>query len=193
MTFTIFKIILLIYIVACGIIRIPLMKKCKQNKNKKSLNANFEKIKVFIAWLGMCFVPFIYIFTDFLNRFEMNIPISIRIICSVGLLANAILFYYVHKELNDNWSAVLEVKEGQKLIKTGVYKYIRHPMYTQSWIWVILQGLVAANSFVLIFGLVTWGFMYFTRIEAEEKMLIEEFGNEYIEYMKNSGRIIPKL
>lgn len=188
-----FKIILLIYIVACGIIRMPLMKKCKHNKNKKSLNAKFEKTKVFIAWLGMCFVPFIYIFTNLLNRFEYNIPISIRIICSIGLVANTVLFYYVHKELNDNWSAVLEVKEEQKLIQTGIYKYIRHPMYTQSWIWVILQGIVSANFFVLIFGIVTWGFMYFTRIETEEKMLIEEFGDKYLEYTKTTGRLLPKM
>jgi len=193
MTFNIFKAALFIYIVACGIIRMPLMKKCKHNKNKKSLNANFEKIKVFIAWLGMCFVPFVYIFTDFLNGFEFSIPTAVRTVCVVGLCANAVLFFYVHKELNDNWSAVLEVKEEQKLIQTGIYKYIRHPMYSQSWLWVILQGIVAANSFVLIFGIVTWGFMYFTRINAEEKMLIDEFGDKYIEYMKTTGRLIPKL
>lgn len=189
----IFKIILLIFIVSCGLIRMPLMKKCKHNKNKKSLNTQIEKIKVFIAWLGMCLVPFIYIFTNCLNKFDFNQPFAVRIFCSVVLVANIFLFYYVHKELNDNWSAILEVKEEQKLIKTGIYKYIRHPMYLQSWVWVIFQGMVASNYFVLIFGIITWGLMYFTRVFSEEKMMIDEFGDEYREYMKETGRILPKI
>ncbi len=80
-----------------------------------------------------------------------------RVVASLRLLLNAVLFYYVHKELSNNWSPVLDICENQKIIKTGVYKYIRHPMYTQSWLWVILQGLVASNWFVLVFGIVTWG------------------------------------
>ena len=66
-------------------------------------------------------------------------------------------------------------------------------MYTQSWIWVIMQGMVASNYFVLIFGVITWGLMYFTRVFSEEKMMIDEFGNEYIEYMKETGRLLPKI
>lgn len=190
---SLYKITLLIFIISYGIIIIPLMKKCKHNINKKSMNTQMEKAKVFIAWLGMCFVPFVYIFTNWLNIFDFNLNSTIRIICSVVLIANIFLFYYVHKELNDNWSAILEVKENQKLIKTGIYKYIRHPMYTQSWIWVIMQGMVASNYFVLIFGVITWGLMYFTRVFSEEKMMIDEFGNEYIEYMKETGRLLPKI
>lgn len=190
---SLYKITLLIFIISYGIIRIPLMKKCKHNINKKSMNTQTEKAKVFIAWLGMCFVPFVYIFTNWLNIFDFNLNSTIRIICSVVLIANIFLFYYVHKELNDNWSAILEVKGNQKLIKTGIYKYIRHPMYTQSWIWVIMQGMVASNYFVLIFGVITWGLMYFTRVFSEEKMMIDEFGNEYIEYMKETGRLLPKI
>ena len=111
----------------------------------------------------------------------------------MGLFANILLFYYVHKELNDNWSAVLEVKEKHTLIKTGIYKYIRHPMYTQSCLWVIFQGFVASNYFVLFFGIATWGLLYFTRVFKEEKMLIAEFGDDYIYYKKEMGRLFPKI
>jgi len=189
----VFKLIILFFIVMCAVIRMPLMKKCKHKTNKKSVHIGVEKLKVFIAWLGMCFVPFVYIFTDYLNRFEFNIPLSVRIVCSLGLFANILLFYHVHKELSDNWSAVLEVKEKHTLIKTGIYKYIRHPMYTQSWLWVILLGFVSSNCFVLIFGIVAWGLLYFTRVFAEEKMLIAEFGDDYLDYMKETGRLLPKF
>lgn len=189
----IFKFIILFFIIMCAVIRVPLMKKCKHKTNKKSVHINAEKLKVFVAWLGMCFVPFVYIFTNFLNRFNFHLPLIVRIVCALGLFANILLFYYVHKELSDNWSAVLEVKEKHTLIKTGIYKYIRHPMYTQSWLWVILQGFIASNYFVLFFGIAAWGFLYFTRVFEEEKMLIAEFGDEYINYMQETGRLLPKL
>lgn len=189
----IFKSILLIFIISCGIIRMPFMKKCKKNNIINSVLPGFEKFKVFFAWLGMCFIPFIYIFTDFLNKFDFAMPLWSRIIFSICLILNAYFFYIIHKELNTNWSPILELNDSHKLVKTGVYKYVRHPMYTQSWLWVILQGLVASNIFVLAFGVVTWGFMYFTRVFNEEKMMRQCFGNEYDEYMQQTGRLLPKL
>lgn len=189
----VFKLILFGFIIGCGLIRVPLMKECKKNNNIKDIHSGFEKTKVFIAWLGMCLVPFIYIFSHLLDRFDVVLPLYVRIIASFALIANAVFFYYIHKQLSNNWSPVLQIKEDQKLIKDGIYKYIRHPMYTQSWLWVILQGIVAANWFVLVFGVITWGFMYFTRVFAEENMMINEFGDEYKEYMKNTGRLVPKF
>ena len=66
-------------------------------------------------------------------------------------------------------------------------------MYTQLWIWVIFQGLILSNYFIEIIGILTWGNLYFMRVSNEEKMMIDEFGNEYKEYMKRTGRLIPPL
>lgn len=189
----IFKAILFLFIISCGLVRFPFMKKYKQNINARSLHTTFEKIKVFLAWLGMCFVPFIYIFTGLLNRYDFSVPFIIRILFSAGLALDVYFFYIIHKELGANWSPILEIKTKQNLIKTGVYKYIRHPMYTQSWLWVIFQGIVSANWFVLTFGVLTWGFMYFTRVFSEENMMVEEFNEEYVEYLQHTGRLLPKL
>ena len=94
--------------------------------------------------------------------------------------------------LGKNWSPVLEIIKDHRLIKTGVYKRIRHPMYTQIWIWSITHVLIISNWVVGFSGIVIWAVMYFNRINKEEKMMIEEFGNEYINYQKVTGRITPK-
>lgn len=189
----IFKTVIFVSLIIYGLIRMPFMKKCKLKQNIKSENLSYEKFKVFIAWLGMVLVPIIFVFSNVFIKFDMNLPVYIRILGVMGLIADAIFFYYIHKELSDNWSPVLEIKAEQKLIKTGVYKYIRHPMYTQCWLWVFFTGIVASNWFVLVFGLVTWGFLYFTRVFNEEKMMLGEFGTEYSDYMKQTGRIFPKI
>ena len=45
------------------------------------------------------------------------------------------LFYRVHRELGRNWSDSLEVREQHKLVTDGLYRYVRHPMYTAFFMW----------------------------------------------------------
>ena len=165
----------------------------KNNNYKRAKNKTTERIKVFIAGIGMIFVPLLSVFSSYLNCFKIRVPSFFIVLTTLLLILDIYYFYLIHKQLGDNWSLVLEIKVKQKLIKTGVYKYVRHPMYAQCWIWTLLQGIILTNYFVEIFGILCWGYLYFTRVGPEEQMMIEEFGEEYIEYMKHTGRLIPKI
>ena len=66
-------------------------------------------------------------------------------------------------------------------------------MYVHLWIWVIAQGFLLANGLVLIYGIAAWGLLYHIWVPKEEDMLIAEFGDEYRDYMKNTGRVVPKF
>ena len=186
---TIFFILMIFY----GLIRIFYSKHRFTTKYKKSVNYYFEKFNSSLVSFGVIFFPLISIFFQCFDNFKIIIPEFLRIISSFILFFDVIFFYFIHKQLAENWSPYLEIKENQKLITNGVYKYIRHPMYTQLWIWVIFQGLVLSNYFIEIIGILTWGNLYFMRISNEEKMMIEEFGDKYKEYMKKTGRLIPQI
>ena len=188
-----FKILYCLFLFIYGLIRFIFAKGVKNIKIKKSKDDIFEKIKDFIAFLGMAFIPLISIFTPFLNNFEIKIPLLILFFSIIGIALDLYFFYLIHKQLGINWSPILEIKENQKLIKDGVYKYIRHPMYTQLLLWNILQGILLSNYFVEFFGILTMVIFYFSRINSEEELMIEEFGEEYIKYMENTGRLFPKF
>ena len=188
-----FKILYCLFLFIYGLIRFIFAKGVKNIKIKKSKDDIFEKIKDFIAFLGMAFIPLISIFTPFLNNFEIKIPVLIIFFSIIGISFDLYFFYLIHKQLGINWSPILEIKENQKLIKDGVYKYIRHPMYTQLLLWNILQGILLCNYFVEFFGILTMVIFYFSRINSEEELMIEEFGEEYIKYMENTGRLFPKF
>ncbi len=84
------------------------------------------------------------------------------------------------------------IKESGKgrVVKTGVYKYIRHPQYTGFMLLTIGMILEWATLPILIM----WPFiacMYYKLAKKEEKDMIEEFGEEYIMYMKKTKRFIP--
>ncbi|MFW9891170.1 MAG: methyltransferase family protein, partial [Candidatus Thorarchaeota archaeon] len=97
---------------------------------------------------------------------------------------------WVHRHLDTQWSIALELKEDHKLITSGPYKSIRHPMYLGIFIYTLGIALVASDILVFIFFMFSiW--VNYRRIPVEEQMMIDEFGEEYLEYMKRSGKLFP--
>jgi protein-S-isoprenylcysteine O-methyltransferase Ste14 len=84
----------------------------------------------------------------------------------------------------------LQINKGHQLVKDGLYKYIRHPIYLGE----ILRNLgiviVLTSGFGLFFVAVATILLLF-RIEIEENMLIDRFGEDYREYQRNTKKVIP--
>ena len=83
------------------------------------------------------------------------------------------------------------VEKNQKIIQKGLYKYLRHPSYTGSLLSFLGLGLSFSNwlSTIIIFVPIFFVFAY--RIKIEEKALINNFGDKYINYSKSTKRLIP--
>lgn len=169
------------------------VKPAMKGEVKQAVRPGFEFLMVGLNFIGMMVLPFVVVFTPLLDGFKMDIPGVIRGIALFISVVNVWFFMKIHKDLGRNWSPVLEIKEGHTLVQNGVYKAIRHPMYAHIWMWVITQGIVLNNWLVLVFGVVAWGVLYFIRVPREEQMLLGEFGDQYREYMKKTGRVIPRF
>jgi len=162
------------------------------NKVKEKVRPGFESFLVGLHFISMT-IPLLVVLTPFLESFAIPLPEPVRFVFLIIFSLNIWLFVVAHRDLGTNWSAILEIREGHRLVRTGIYRHIRHPIYTHFWIWVIAQGIVLANALVLVFGIIAWGILYFFRVPKEEEMLIAEFGDEYRNYMKVTGRVIPKF
>jgi protein-S-isoprenylcysteine O-methyltransferase Ste14 len=103
------------------------------------------------------------------------------------------LFRRSHKDLGRQWSASLEIRESHQIVRGGVYRRIRHPMYASFWLWALAQALLLPNTMAAMSGLVAIGILFFTRIDFEERMLLEAFGEDYRTYMRETNRIIPGI
>lgn len=94
--------------------------------------------------------------------------------------------------LGRNWSAVVTIKQDHRLVRTGPYKWVRHPIYS---------GLLLAMLGTAIFlcewrGLVGFGVGlagFWLKARLEERFLIEQFGPEYAEYKKKVKALIPAV
>jgi len=76
-------------------------------------------------------------------------------------------------------------------MKQGIYKYIRHPIYSGSIIGVLGFGLVFRALIVLIFCLFLYFIIFRQRMIYEEQILEDKFGQEYVTYKKKTKRLIP--
>ena len=66
-------------------------------------------------------------------------------------------------------------------------------MYASIWVWCLAQGLLLENWLAGWYAFVAFALMYFVRTPREERMMCESFGNEYRDYMRQTGRFIPHM
>jgi len=138
-------------------------------------------------------LPLVYVFSDILDFADYNRPFLVNFPGIIILTTAIVTLWFSHHDLSSNWTPTLGIKEDHKLIKTGVYKYIRHPMYTAHILWsigqiAVLPNWIAGFSFIII----TVPHLL-SRIKDEEEMMIEQFGEEYKNYKKTTGIIFPKI
>lgn len=135
----------------------------------------------------------VYIFSPWLDFAHLGLPAWLRWLGSGILLAGLGLFAWTHHTLGQNWSGGLEIYQEHALVTAGPYRYVRHPMYTAFFVLGSGIGLLSANWLVAILNLGSLTWMYLVRVSAEEAMLLEHFGEAYRQYMKKTGRLLPRL
>ncbi|MBA3724378.1 MAG: isoprenylcysteine carboxylmethyltransferase family protein [Candidatus Levybacteria bacterium] len=97
------------------------------------------------------------------------------------------------KTLGANWAhaAEFQIKKKQELVTSGVYTYIRHPIYAGLMLAFIGGELVVQSYYALAILPVIAGGLY--QAKLEEKILVAHFGQAYKKYMKGSKMFIPYL
>ncbi len=102
------------------------------------------------------------------------------------------LLIWVHRALGKFWVPTLNIMEDHKIVTTGLYRWIRHPMYGIGFAFMLGTSILTDNWLnLLVTGLTL--FVIYARIEQEEQMMIEHFGEDYRRYMILTGRLLPRL
>jgi len=117
-------------------------------------------------------------------------PFGAGVLC---LVAGLWWFQRSHSDLGTYWSVTLELRENHRLITQGVYRYVRHPMYAALFLYAIGQALVVPNWVVGPPYFVAIGILFAFRIRAEERMMLETFGDEYAAYMARTKLLVPGI
>jgi protein-S-isoprenylcysteine O-methyltransferase Ste14 len=174
-------------------IRIPLQKARKTMARSDQRISRTETFLLGFLFLTMVIIPLIYTATSWLDFANYHLPGWMGWLGVILLIAAMVVFSKAHLDLKSNWSPSLEIYDGHTLVTNGIYKYIRHPMYASQWLWVIAQILLLQNWLAGPIDFLFFIPFYILRVRAEEKMMEDQFGKEYLEYKSKTGGVIPKL
>ena len=193
MTPLIAKVIWAIGVVGWFVIRYPHQRRSRRTPKRVRSDRVRELILMTISSTGLGIVPALYVATGIPAFADTAFRPWQASIGALVFAAALWLFYRTHKDLGRNWSVTLEVREQHALITHGVYRHVRHPMYSAFWLWAIAQALLLPNWIAGPAGLVGFGTLFFLRVGREERMMYETFGEEYRRYVARTARIVPGI
>ncbi len=185
------KIVWVIFIVAWGVIRWRPNRKSRKVEKSATSRSVTERFSMVISSLGLGYIPAVWVFTDWFDRFDYAPSPYLFVLGSATLLASLYLFRLTHKTLGAMWSHSLDLREDHKLVTTGIYESVRHPMYSAFWVWALGAAFLLPNWVAGFSGLIGFGTLFFLRVGQEEAMMRQEFGEAYETYSARTKRIIP--
>jgi len=147
------------------------------------------KLGGLVLWLS----PFVYLINpNWMIWSKIGLPESIRWL-GVGLGVLCVFgVYWLFSSIGNNITPTSATRKQHTLVTSGPYRWVRHPLYTVGSSMFIAFGMMADNWLIAALGILTFIVMAI-RTPKEEANLLEKFGDEYRNYMKRTGKFLPKL
>ena len=111
--------------------------------------------------------------------------VGLGVLCTFGI-------YWLFTSIGNGITPTSATRVKHELSTSGPYRWVRHPLYTIGASFYISFGIVSANWFIALMGILAFIAMAIRTLK-EEANLIEKFGDEYRAYMKHTGRFLPRL
>jgi protein-S-isoprenylcysteine O-methyltransferase Ste14 len=178
-------------------IRLPHRKRYRQElRQKGAAHSRMTAMGVtldMLAFLGMEVVPLFAIFSTWLDFADYDLPDGLGWLGALFMAGSIVLLWLAHRDLGRNWSPSVDLRQEHKLVTGGIYATLRHPIYASIWLWCLAQALLVHNWIGGLAGLALFLPVYLTRLPVEEGMMLDQFGEEYRDYMRRVGGIFPRL
>jgi protein-S-isoprenylcysteine O-methyltransferase Ste14 len=136
-----------------------------------------------------------YIFSPGLFSFAypLRYPVWLRWLGAFALAGGITLLGFAHHHLGKSFHSLIVSTEHQVLVKTGPYRWIRHPIYTAYLLNYIGGGLLSSNLILTIVPPAMDAILVAVRMGQEEEVMRDRFGQEYVDYQAQTGRLLPRI
>ena len=162
-----------------------LLERRMKMKEKEEPQKVFVKLSILVFLIA-------FIIPGFDHRFEWSeVPFIVIIIADLFIFIGYLLFFLVLKE-NTYASRIIQVEKDQRVISTGLYAIVRHPMYVAVIMMYVLSPL-ALGSYWAVVAVLPLPVLIIFRIKSEEKILIDKLPG-YREYTQEAKyQLIPYI
>ena len=146
---------------------------------------------VWILISGGCLVGFLLAPRVFVFRWPESL--AIVLLADMLLLAGIILRIWAIVHLGKLFTVDVGIQQGHRVVQDGPYRFVRHPSYSGSMIALIGMACLTFNWLGFLGIIVSSLTAYSIRISAEEKMLLQNLGEDYRRYAARTKRLIPGI
>ncbi len=157
-------------------------------------NATESKVRLAlmgVSGLGADLLSIVWVIQPaWLRWSSLPLPVWLR---WIGAAAGAVAVwvgYLAHRTLGVNFTPTLQTKEDHHIVAQGIYRRVRHPMYTSFFALLTACFLLTANWLIGVLGAV-YTLLIVERVGHEERMMLDAFGERYRRYMRDTGRFLP--
>ena len=160
-------------------------------RSGKSDKQAADKNTELYLWLSIIISVTIGVYTSFNLLFPICFNEQFRLIGIIVIIIGIIIRLISIKQLGRFFTVDVTIRKDHQLMQSGFYKYLRHPSYTGSLLSFVGFGLSLNNwvSLAIVFIPMLFAFIY--RMNIEEKVLTEQFGKQYQDYISKTKRLIP--
>jgi protein-S-isoprenylcysteine O-methyltransferase len=154
--------------------------------------ANRDQLSRFLIIVAMMVSFWLALFATAWHAADITVGRSIVFYAGLALMAAGLVLRAVAiRQLGVFFVPEVAIQPGQALMDRGLYRFLRHPSYTGSFLTILGYGLVLTNGLSLAIMLVLPGLAYGFRMHVEEAALLAAFGDDYRAYMQRTKRLIP--
>ena len=153
----------------------------------------FVMIALRLAGMAMWFSVLIWLINPrWMAWAQLDIPSGFRWFgVALGFLCLP-LTYWLFSSIGTNITQTVETRADHQLVTSGPYRYVRHPLYTVGMAMFFAFALMASNWFIALATALVL-VMLLIRLPKEEQKLIDRFGEQYRQYMQQTGKLFPRL
>lgn len=165
----------------------------EQDTLKKREEGSVTKLAGILGVMGFISILVYVINLNLLAWASLSLPLWSRWAGVSIALLGFVLLQWAQNTLGKNWSDTPRMIKEQTLITSGPYQSIRHPIYTA---FLLIMGstlLISANWLIGLSWIGMTVLEIASRIGFEESLMLEYFGDQYRDYMKKTGRLIPRI
>ena len=113
------------------------------------------------------------------------IGVGIGFVCTL-------LIYWLFSSIGSGISPTVGTRKEHKLVRHGIYRWVRHPLYSVGTLLFLSFATIADSWFIAAMAVLAF-ILLAIRLPNEEAHLIKKFGDEYRQYMKTTGAFLPKF
>lgn len=123
----------------------------------------------------------------------ITIPAWIRFLGVPLAMGALVLLAAAHRALDGYFSTTLRLRKDHRLVNSGPYAWVRHPIYTAYLVFFLGAFLLSANAGIGALGIAVILVIITLRLPREEALLRDRFGESWDRYAASTGRFIPRL